>query len=201
MVFSNSLSSWWMSKILVIFWHYRVEVFHVTLWPSSRVLVIINLAKMLPSFFSVSPRTTNIRLEVSLPREWLEWNLSKNQTKLLTHRYSKNHRYNALVETSKFVWVVLETSIYFSVIVLSAIKVWLLVHRDGGIWSSSWHEPKIVYRFTGIWKRVLRLWKRLFWFSKKVNITLSLNWSMPYQGGWSQVLISSKSFDSSICDW
>ena len=32
-------------------------------------------------------------------------------------------------------------------------------------------------------------------------ITLSLNWSMPYQGGCSQVLISSRCFDSSICDW
>ena len=30
---------------------------------------------------------------------------------------------------------------------------------------------------------------------------LSLNWSMPYQGGCSQFLISSKGFDSSICDW
>ena len=36
---------------------------------------------------------------------------------------------------------------------------------------------------------------------KKVNITLSLNWSMPYQGGCSEFLISSKGFDSSICDW
>ena len=38
-------------------------------------------------------------------------------------------------------------------------------------------------------------------FSKKVNITHSLNWSMPYQGGCSQVLISSKGFDSSTCVW
>ena len=45
------------------------------------------------------------------------------------------------------------------------------------------------------------LWKRPFWFSKKVNITLSLNWSMPYEGGCSQFLISSRGFDSSICDW
>ena len=36
---------------------------------------------------------------------------------------------------------------------------------------------------------------------QRVNIVLSLNWSMPYQGGCSQVLISSKGFDSSICDW
>ena len=36
---------------------------------------------------------------------------------------------------------------------------------------------------------------------QKSHITLSLNWSMPYQGGCSQVLISSKGFDTSICDW
>ena len=33
------------------------------------------------------------------------------------------------------------------------------------------------------------------------NTTFSLNWPMPYQGGCSQVLISSRGFDSSICDW
>ena len=70
------------------------------------------------------------------------------------------------------------------------------------VYEVSWHGPKVIYRFTGIRKRVLSWWwKRPFWFSKKVNITLSLNWSMPYQGTCSQVLISSKGFDSSICDW
>ena len=73
---------------------------------------------------------------------------------------------------------------------LSASKVWLLVQRDGGIWSfPTW--TKIIYRFTDIRKWVLRLWK-------KVNITLSLNWS--YQGGCSQVLISSLSI-SLITFW
>ena len=28
-----------------------------------------------------------------------------------------------------------------------------------------------------------------------------MNWSMPFQSGCSQVLVSSKKFDSSICDW
>ena len=28
-----------------------------------------------------------------------------------------------------------------------------------------------------------------------------LDWSLPYRGGCSQVLISSKGVDSSICDW
>ena len=57
-----------------------------------------------------------------------------------------------------------------------------------------------VYRFTGIQKRVLRWWKRPFWFSWKISFIFSLNW-LPYQGGCSHVLISSKKFDSSICDW
>ena len=69
------------------------------------------------------------------------------------------------------------------------------------VYEVSWHGPKVIYRFTGIRKRVVRWWKRPFWFSKKVNVTFSLTWSLPYQGGCSQVLISSKGFDSSICDW
>ena len=89
-------------------------------------------------------------------------------------------------------------------------REWFLSRRvkfDSGfnvmaVYAVSWRGPKVVYRFTGIRKRVLRWWrKRRFWFSKKVNITLSLNWSMPYQGGCSQFLISSRGFDSSICDW
>ena len=83
---------------------------------------------------------------------------------------------------------------------LSASKVWIWVQRDGGIWSFlTW--TKIIYRFTGIRKWVMRWWKRPSWFSKKINVTFSLNWSMPYRSGCSQVLISSKWFDSSICDW
>ena len=79
-------------------------------------------------------------------------------------------------------------------ILLSASKVWLAGQRDGGIWSFlTW--TKVIYRFTGIRKRVVRWWKRTFWFSNKVNITFSLNWSMPYQSGCSQVLISSRGFD------
>ena len=69
------------------------------------------------------------------------------------------------------------------------------------VFEASRHGPEIVNRFTSIRKWVLRLWKRPFWFSKKVNITLSLNWSMPYQGGCSQFLISSNKFYSSICNW
>ena len=106
--------------------------------------------------------------------------------------------------TSKFVCVVLETSMYFS-----GTVNWFLSRRvkfDSGfnvmaVCEASRHGPKIVYRFTGIRKRVLRLWKRPFWFSKKIYVIFSSNWMFSYQSGCSQFLISSKGFDSSICDW
>ena len=69
------------------------------------------------------------------------------------------------------------------------------------VYEASRHGLKIVYCFSGIRKWVMRMRKRPFWFSKKVNVTFSLNWSRPYQGGCSQFLISSWCFDSSICDW
>ena len=65
----------------------------------------------------------------------------------------------------------------------------------------SWHGPKIIYRFNCIRKWVLRWWKRPCWFSKKIYVTFSSNWVIPYQGGCSQFLISSSKFYSSICDW
>ena len=69
------------------------------------------------------------------------------------------------------------------------------------VFEVSWHGPEVVYRFTGIRKWVLRLWKRPLWVSKKVKVTFSLNWTLLYRGGWSQFLISSNKFYSSICDW
>ena len=52
----------------------------------------------------------------------------------------------------------------------------------------SWPGPKVINCFTGIRKRVMKWWKRPFWFSKKINVTFYSNWSIPYQGGCSQVL-------------
>ena len=69
------------------------------------------------------------------------------------------------------------------------------------VYEASRQGPEVVHRSTGYGKWLMRLWKRPFWFSKKVHVTLSLNWSRPYQGGCSQFLISSRCFDSSICDW
>ena len=77
--------------------------------------------------------------------------------------------------TSKFVWVVLDASIYFSGLGNDSSRrvkfdSWFNVMAA---YEASWHGPKIIYRFTGIRKRVLRWWrKRPFWFSKKVNFAL-----------------------------
>ena len=69
------------------------------------------------------------------------------------------------------------------------------------VFEVSWHGPKIIHSFTGIRKWVLRLWKRPFWFSKKISLTFSSNWVIPWQGGCSQFLISFNKFYSSNCDW
>ena len=58
----------------------------------------------------------------------------------------------------------------------------------------SFHGPKVIYRFTGIWKWVFRWWKRPFWFSKKIYVTFTSNWMFPYQGGCSQTLFLPKIF-------
>ena len=60
-------------------------------------------------------------------------------------------------------------------ILRSASKVWLWFNVMA-VHEVSWHGPEVVHRFTGIRKWVSRWWKRPCWFSKKVNITLSLNW-------------------------
>ena len=85
-------------------------------------------------------------------------------------------------------------SSYGNVNVLQWNREWFFSRRvkfDSGfnvmaVYEASRHGPEVIYRFTSIRKWVMRLWKRPFWFSKKVNITFSLNWSMPYQGGSSQ---------------
>ena len=94
------------NKFLVIFWHYRVWVFHLSTFafPSaghffpvwSRALAINDLAWMLTAVLSVSPWTTNISLEsFSLLRvNWVK--PVQNQKSLLIHRCCKNHWCGAL---------------------------------------------------------------------------------------------------------
>ena len=69
------------------------------------------------------------------------------------------------------------------------------------VYEVSWHVPKIIYHFTGNRKWAIRWWKRPFWFPKKIDGTFSTNWMIPFRSGCSQVLISFRKFDSSICDW
>ena len=144
-------------------------------------------------FLSISTRTTYVRLEVSHFMEWIEWTLSNNQIYLLTHRYSQIINAFPLLD----IQIRMSSSGYINVFTVE--EGWFFSRRvkfDSGfnvaVCEVSRHGPKVVYCFTGIRKWVVR-WKRPFWFSKKVNITL-LNWSMPYQGGCSQFLISSKGF-------
>ena len=59
-----------------------------------------------------------------------------------------------------------------------------------------WHGPEIMSCFTGIRKRVMKWWKRPFWFTKKMSVTFSSNWVFPYQSGYSQFLISSRKIDT-----
>ena len=56
------------------------------------------------------------------------------------------------------------------------------------VYEASRHGPEVVHSFTGNREWVMRLWKRSFWFPKKVNVALSSTWTRPYQGGCSQFL-------------
>ena len=70
------------------------------------------------------------------------------------------------------------------------------------VYEVSWHGPKIISCFTGIWIWVLRWWRwRPFWFSKKISMIFSSISVLLYQGGCSQFLIFSNKFYMSICDW
>ena len=59
-------------------------------------------------------RTTYIRQELFRRVRWIVWNLSKDLTSFEIHRYSNNHWWVSPGWHPNFVWVVLETSMYFS---------------------------------------------------------------------------------------
>ena len=44
-------------------------------------------------------------------------------------------------------------------------------------------------------------WRRPVWFSSKIVLFFSSVWAVPDEGGCSQILISSRKFDCSNCDW
>ena len=101
MVSLNSLSSR-SDGFLAIFVRYRGQAFHLKTFASpsawhafpltSRALVIDDLTWMKAVFSLVSTQTTYILQEVFLPIEKIVWILSKDQTSLLTNRYSESHR-------------------------------------------------------------------------------------------------------------
>ena len=102
--------------------------------------------------------------------------------------------------TSKFVLVVLETSMYFSGIGNdSSLGEWNLTL--GSTWWRYMKFPHMEQKsFIASPASGSESWgKRPFWFSQKVPLTFSSNWVLPYKGGCSQFLISSRQFDSSIC--
>ena len=199
------------NKFLVIFWHYRVLVFHLTIPASpsawhffpilSRVLAINNLAWMLAAVLSVSPDHI-YPSEVFLPIELTEWNLSKESDSWSTDI--------PIVINAAFLHIIqIRSCSSGDVNVFESNREWFFSRRvkfDSGfdvmaVYEVSWHGPKIIYRFTGIWKWVLRWWKRPFWFSKKIPLTFSSNWMLPVSRWVFPVPDLLQKFDSSICGW
>ena len=75
----------------------------------------------------------------------------------------------------------------------------LWVQRDGGTWSFlSWTKNHSSLHHPETSREVV---ERPFWFSKKTDVTFSLNWSLRIEVECSQFLFSSKGFDLSTCDW
>ena len=82
-------------------------------------------------------------------------------------------------------------------ILLSASKVRLWVQRDGGEGSFlTWTKNRLsLHPHPEVSLEVVE--ETLLILQESQYYSFSLNWSMPYQGGRSQVLISSRGFDSS----
>ena len=139
---------------------------------------------------SVSSRTMKIR---SLSIQWILWNLSMHRTILDLHLRLSSHQYASpsihpvmcenLCKLRALYWN--RKWFFFRHVLFDS---WFHVMA---VFEISWHGPKIIYRFTGIRKWVLRWWKRPF----------SSNCVFPYQSGCSLFLISSRKMDSSICGW
>ena len=153
----------------------------------------------------VSHQTTYIRLKVSLPFKKNRVKPVQESNKSLDPSIFQQSSMRRSSITSKFVRVVLETSMYFSI-----NREWFFsrqVKFDSGfnviaVYEVSSHGPEVICPFTDIRKWVLRwLRKRPLWLSKKISLTFSSNWVIPHQGGCCQFLISSRKFNSSICGW
>ena len=97
---------------------------------------------------------------------YLKLAISVDLTSLEIHRYSNDHRCVSLAWRR------------------NSLRGWFFPRRvkfDSGfnvmaVYEVSWREPKVIHRFIGIWKWVVRWWKRPFWFSKKST------WMPPWIG-------------------
>ena len=68
------------------------------------------------------------------------------------------------------------------------------------VYEASWHGPKnrlLLHQHPEMSREVVQ--ETLLVLQE--SLYYSFNWSMPYQGGCSQFLISSRGSDSSIFDW
>ena len=96
----------------------------------------------------VSPRTTYIRLEVSLPMEWtlcetcpwirqISWSIDIPIIVDAAFLHNIQVCLRSVLETSYI-------SVEQGMILFSASKVWLVVQRDGGIWSfPTWTKNRL----------------------------------------------------------
>ena len=187
---------------------YRALVFQLPIYASpsawraltflSIVLAINDLAWMSLAVLSVSSRTTYIRLEWS--------KLSETCPRIRQIFWSIDIPIVVDAAFLQNIQVRMSSSGYINICQWK--KEWFFSRRvkfDSGfnlmaVYEVSWHGPEVVCRFTDTLKWGMKWWKRPFWFSKKIYVTFSSNWTFPYQSGCSQVLISSKGFDWTFFD-
>ena len=66
----------------------------------------------------------------------------------------------------------------------------------------AWNGPEIIPNFTIIPRWVSKWgWRRSVWFSYKITLFSSSVWAVPDEVSCSQILLSSRKLDCSICDW
>ena len=143
-----------------------------------------------------------IRLDVFHPVLWTVWNLSTRLIDLGPLRCFNNRLMRLSSITSCVVLVAL-------ICQCIAVEQGMILLSTSLTLGSTWWRyvkfPDMVQKsFIASPASESESWgggRDPFWFSQKIYVTFSSNWTFPYQGGCSQFLISSWKFDSSICDW
>ena len=124
--------------------------------------------------------------------EWTEWNLSMDRTTLDPSIFQESSMRFSSIQ------IRMSSSGYINVFQWN----WndsFLGEQSLTLGSTWWRWMKFPDMDQKSFITSIRKWV-VRWCPGK-SMLLSLNWSRPYQGGCSQVLISSKRLDSSICDW